>query len=96
MLVLAHFLYSDYQSRSQGLKPMKHSVVVLKRVLPLYVSVAKFLLHNWLVWQPIGNPVATNAQIALTCPRRVPTMYILIGKMSPNTLHEMGLVKGNH
>jgi hypothetical protein len=60
-------------------------------------NIAKFLLHDWLVWQPIGNRVATNGQIALTCPRRAPTTHILSSKMSPNTLlHEMGLVKGNH
>lgn len=57
-------------------------------------NIAKFLLHNWLVWQPIGNLVATNAQIALTCPRRVPTMYILSSKMSPNTLAWNGSGEG--
>ncbi len=57
-------------------------------------NIPKFLLHNWLVWQPIGNLVATNAQIALTCPRRVPTMYILSSKMSPNTLAWNGSGEG--
>jgi hypothetical protein len=61
MLVLLHFLYSDDQSCSQGVKPMKH-LVVLKRVLPLYVSVAKYsqippaqLVGMATHWKPGGN-----------------------------------------